>query len=84
MNEEKNFVTQEQCNERRNKIADDYETLKKRVDNHGKEIDALNDDSIREDERLKKIESTFDILSKIMIAVVGTLVLLMVKGALGI
>lgn len=84
MNEEKNFVTQEQCNERRNKIADDYETLKKRVDNHGKEIDDLNDDSIREDERLKKIESTFDILSKIMIAVVGTLVLLMVKGALGI
>lgn len=84
MNEEKNFVTQEQCNERRNKIADDYETLKKRVDNHGKEIDTLNDNGIREDERLKKIENTFDILSKIMIAVVGTLVLLMVKGALGI
>lgn len=84
MNEENNFVTQEQCEERRNKIADDYETLKKRVDNHGKEIDALNDDSIREDERLKKIENTFDILSKIMIAVVGALVLLMVKGALGI
>lgn len=84
MNEEKNFVTQEQCNERRNKIADDYETLKKRVDNHGKEIEALNDDSIRDDERLKKIENTFDILSKIMIAVVGALVLLMVKEALGI
>nr|DAG65972.1 MAG TPA: hemolysin [Caudoviricetes sp.] len=84
MNEENNFVTQEQCEERRNKIADDYETLKKRVDNHGKEIDTLNDDSIREDERLKKIENTFDILSKIMIAVVGALVLLMAKGALGI
>ncbi len=84
MNEENNFVTQEQCDERRNKIADDYETLKKRVDNHGKEIDTLNDDSIREDERLKKIENTFDILSKIMIAVVGALVLLMAKGALGI
>lgn len=84
MTDNDNFVTQEQCNERRNKIADDYETLKKRVDNHGKEIDTLNDDSIREDERLKKIENTFDILSKIMIAVVGALVLLLVKGALGI
>lgn len=84
MTDNDNFVTQEQCNERRNKIADDYETLKKRVDNHGKEIDTLNDDSIREDERLKKMENTFDILSKIMIAVVGALVLLLVKGALGI
>lgn len=84
MTDNDNFVTQEQCNERRSKIADDYETLKKRVDNHGKEIDTLNDDSIREDERLKKIENTFDILSKIMIAVVGALVLLLVKGALGI
>lgn len=84
MTDNDNFVTQEQCNERRNKIADDYKTLKKRVDNHGKEIDTLNDDSIREDERLKKIENTFDILSKIMIAVVGALVLLLVKGALGI
>lgn len=84
MTDNDNFVTQEQCNERRNKIADDYETLKKRVDNHGKEIDTLNDDSIREDERLKKIENTFDILSKIMIAVVGALVLLLVKGALEI
>lgn len=84
MTDNDNFVTQEQCNERRNKIADDYEMLKKRVDNHGKEIDTLNDDSIREDERLKKIENTFDILSKIMIAVVGALVLLLVKGALGI
>lgn len=84
MTDNDNFVTQEQCNERRSKIADDYETLKKRVDNHGKEIDTLNDDSIREDERLKKIENTFDILSKIMIAVVGALVLLLVKGAFGI
>lgn len=84
MTDNDNFVTQEQCNERRNKIADDYETLKKRVDNHGKEIDSLNVDSIRDDERIKKIENTFDILSKIMIAVVGALVLLLVKGAFGI
>lgn len=84
MSDENNFVTQEQCKERRNKIADDYETLKQRVDNHGKEIDGLNNDNIRDDERLKKIENTFDILSKIMIAVVGALILLLVKGALGI
>lgn len=84
MNEEKDFVTQEQCNERRNKIADDYETLKKRVDNHGKEIDGLSDNSIREDERLKRVEKTFDVLSKIMIAVVGALILSIIKGALKI
>ena len=84
MSEEKNFVTQEQCNERRNKISEDYENLKKRVDNHGKEIDGLSDTSIREDERLKRVEKTFDVLSKIMIAVVGALVLSIIKGALGI
>ena len=84
MIEENNFVTQEQCNERRNKIAEDYDNLKKRVDNHGKEIDGLNNISIRDDERLKKVEQTFDVLSKIMIAVVGALVLSTIKGALGI
>lgn len=84
MIEEKNFVTQEQCNERRNKIAEDYDNLKKRVDNHGKEIDGLNNISIRDDERLKRVEKTFDVLSKIMIAVVGALVLSTIKGALGI
>lgn len=84
MSEEKNFVTQEQCNERRNKIAEDYETLKKRVDNHGKEIDGLSDTSIRDDERLKRVEKTFDVLSKIMIAVVGALILSIIKGALNI
>ena len=82
--EENSFVTQEQCNERRNKISEDYENLKKRVDNHGKEIDGLNNISIRDDERLKRVEKTFDVLSKIMIAVVGTLVLSIIKGALGI
>ena len=79
MSDERNYVTQEQCNERRNKIADDYANLKKRVDNHGKEIDGLNDTSIRDDERLKKVEKTFDILSKIMISVVGALVLMVIK-----
>ena len=82
--EENSFVTQEQCNERRNKISEDYENLKKRVDNHGKEIDGLNNISIRDDERLKRVEKTFDVLSKIMIAVVGALVLSIIKGALGI
>ena len=84
MNDEKSYVTQEQCQERRTKIAEDYENLKNRVDTHGKEIDGLNDTSIREDERLKKVEKTFDILSKIMISVVGALVLLLIKGALNI
>ena len=84
MSDEINYVTQEQCNERRNKIADDYANLKKRVDNHGKEIDGLSDISIRDDERLKKVEKTFDILSKIMISVVGALVLMVIKGALKI
>lgn len=84
MSDERNYVTQEQCNERRNKIADDYANLKKRVDNHGKEIDGLSDTSIRDDERLKKVEKTFDILSKIMISVVGALVLMVIKGALKI
>lgn len=82
--EENSFVTQEQCNERRNKISEDYDNLKKRVDNHGKEIDGLNNISIRDDERLKRVEKTFDVLSKIMIAVVGALVLSIIKGALGI
>lgn len=84
MTGEKNYVTQEQCDERRNKIAEDYETLKKRVDNHGKEIDGLSNTSIRDDERLKRVEKTFDVLSKIMIAVVGALVLSIIKGALNI
>lgn len=79
-----NYVTQEQCKERRNVIADDYETLKKRVDNHGKEIDNLSDDSIRANEHIKSIEKTFSVLSKIMISVVAAIVLLIVKGALNI
>ena len=79
-----NYVTQEQCNERRSKIAADYENLKKRVDNHGKEIDGLNNETIRDDERLKKVETTFDILAKIMIAVVGALILSLIKGVLNI
>lgn len=81
---EVNYVTQDQCDERRSKIAADYENLKKRVDNHGKEIDGLNDNSIRDDERLKKVETTFDILAKIMIAVVGALILSLIKGVLNI
>ena len=84
MTDGKNYVTQEQCDERRNKIAEDYETLKKRIDNHGKEIDNLSSASIRDDERLKRVEKTFYVLSKIMIAVVGALVLSMIKGALNI
>lgn len=81
---EVNYVTQDQCNERRSKIAADYDNLKKRVDNHGKEIDGLNNESIRDDERLKKVETTFDILAKIMIAVVGALILSLIKGVLNI
>ena len=84
MTDEKSYVTQEQCDERRNRIAEDYETLKQRVDNHGKEIDSLSNTSIRDDERLKRVEKTFDVLSKIMIAVVGALVLSIIKGALNI
>lgn len=84
MTDEKSYVTQEQCDERRNKIAEDYETLKQRVDNHGKEIDELNNNVIRDDERLKMVEKTFDVLLKIMIAVVGALVLSIIKGALNI
>lgn len=83
MDDEK-FVTQEQCNERRNKINDDYEILKQRVDNHGKEIDDVVNENVREDERLKKVEKTFDVLSKIMIAVVGSLILSIIKGALNL
>lgn len=78
------YVTQAQCQERRSQIENDYNTLAERVRTHGKEIDGLNNTSIREDERLKKVEKTFDTLSKIMIAVVGALVLLIIKGALGI
>lgn len=81
---EVNYVTQDQCEERRSKIAADYENLKKRVDNHGKEIDGLNDNSIRDDERLTKVETTFDILAKIMITVVGALILSLIKGVLNI
>ena len=81
---EVNYVTQDQCNERRSKIAADYENLKKRVDNHGKEIDGLNNVSIRVDDRLKNVERTFDILAKIMIAVVGALILSLIKGVLNI
>lgn len=84
MNNEQNYVTQEQCQERRTKIKEDYENLKTRVDNHGKEIDILNNDSIRTDEHIKSIEKTFSILSKIMISVVAAIVLLIIKGALKI
>lgn len=78
------YVTQEECKERRNRIAEDYEILKQRVNNHGKEIDTLNYKNIREDERIKHIENTFGILSKIMISVVAALALLVIKGALSI
>lgn len=84
MSDDNKFVTQDQCNERRNKIAEDYENLKKRVDNHGQEIDNLNDNIIREDERIKTIENIFNVLSKIMITIVGALILLIIKGALNI
>ena len=53
MNAENNFVTQEQCQERRVKIKEDYDNLKARVDSHGKEIDNLNDSNIRTDEHIK-------------------------------
>ena len=65
-----NYVTQEECKERRSRIAEDYEILRQRVNNHGKEIDTLNDKNIREDERIKHIENTFGILSKIIISIV--------------
>lgn len=84
MSEEIKFVTQEQCQERRVKIKEDYDNLKNRVDNHGKEIDKLNDNNIRTDEHIKNIEKTFGILSKIMISVVAAIVLLIIKGALKI
>ena len=84
MNNEQNYVTQEQCQERRTKRTEDYENLKTRVDNHGKEIDTLNNDSIRTDEHIKSIEKTFSILSKIMISVVAAIILLIIKGALKI
>ena len=84
MNEDVKFVTQEQCQERRVKIKEDYDNLKNRVDNHGKEIDNLNDNNIRTDEHIKNIEKTFGILSKIMISVVAAIVLLIIKGALKI
>ena len=84
MSEEIKFVTQEQCQERRVKIKEDYDNLKNRVDNHGKEIDNLNDSNIRTDEHIKSIEKTFGILSKIMISVVAAIVLLIIKGALKI
>lgn len=84
MSETQNYVTQEQCKERRNKIKEDYDNLKNRVDNHGKEIDTLNNDSIRTDEHIKNIERTFGILSKIMVSVVAAIVLLIIKGALKI
>lgn len=81
---EDEYVTQQQCQERRSEIEKDYQDLKKRVDMHGKEIDNLNDKDIREDERIKNIESTLNIVSKIMITIAGALGLLVIKGALGI
>lgn len=84
MTADNNFVTQEQCKERRIKIKEDYDNLKNRVDNHGQEIDKLNDSNIRTDEHIKSIEKTFSVLSKIMISVVAAIVLLIIKGALKI
>lgn len=84
MTSDNNFVTQEQCQERRIKIKEDYDNLKNRVDNHGQEIDKLNDSNIRTDEHIKSIEKTFSVLSKIMISVVAAIVLLIIKGALKI
>lgn len=84
MENENKFVTQQQCQERREKIREDYDTLKIRVDNHGKKIDGLKDKGIREDERLRSIEKTLSIVSKIMITIAGALGLLVIKGALGI
>ena len=84
MTADNNFVTQEQCQERRIKIKEDYDNLKNRVDNHGQEIDKLNDSNIRTDEHIKSIDKTFSVLSKIMISVVAAIVLLIIKGALKI
>lgn len=84
MTADNNFVTQEQCQERRVKIKEDYDNLKARVDSHGKEIDNLNDSNIRTNEHVKNIERTFGILSKIMVSVVAAIILLIIKGALKI
>ena len=84
MNEDIKFVTQEQCQERRVKIKEDYDNLKNRVDNHGKEIDNLNDSNIRTDEHIKSIEKTFSVLPKILISVVAAIVLVIIQGELKI
>lgn len=84
MNDNRDYVTQEQCEERRNKIAEDYENLKRRVGKHGEEIDGLNNESIRDNERIKTIENTLGIVSKIMITIAGAFGLLIIKGALGL
>lgn len=84
MNDNRDYVTQEQCEERRNKIAEDYENLKRRVGKHGEEIDDLNNENIRDNERIKNIENTLGIVAKIMITIAGAFGLLIIKGALGL
>ncbi len=79
-----NFVTQSECQERRQQIADDYKELAKRVGIHGHEIDEIERRDVAVDERLKHIENIFGVLSKIMITIVGALLLMVVKGALSI
>lgn len=79
-----NFVTQSECQERRQQISDEYKELAKRVGIHGHEIDEIERRDVLVDERLKHIENIFGVLSKIMITIVGALLVMVVKGALSI
>lgn len=79
-----NFVTQSECQERRQQIENDYKELAKRVGVHGHEIDEIERRDVSVDERLKHIENIFGVLSKIMITIVGAMLLMVIKGALSI
>lgn len=78
------WVTQIECEERRKKIEKDYNDLADRVSKHGGEIDDLRLFDVKENERLKRIEDIFSLISKITISVVAAIVLLIIKGALKI
>lgn len=72
-----NFVTQEECEKRRNNVAEEYIELEKRV----REAESIN---TKQDERIKTLFSLVKFELGIASAVLGSSIILIIKGALNL
>ena len=72
-----NFVTQEECEKRRNNVAEEYIELEKRV----REAESIN---TKQDERIKTLFSLVKFELGIASAVLGSSIILIIKGSLNL